>query len=58
MSKGNKHNFDKSVKHLRGEYRVTKPHTTSGEKYVKTANMTITYENYNKANQADKQEWH
>lgn len=29
----------------------------SGSKFVRKAGMTITYTNYNKINQPDKQEW-
>ena len=37
-----------------GDY---KPRITVGSKFVKKANMTIEYENYNKKGSTDKQNW-
>ena len=53
---GKKHSKG-DMNHPRGGSIKQNPGIYTGSKYVKKANMTITYTNYNKTNQPDKQEW-
>ncbi len=56
MSKGNQHH-SRDSEHTRGNFTKSRPGLFRGEKFVKKANMVITYENYNTPNKADKQSW-